>query len=147
MATTLQKKLYDSIVSCMTTELNSLANGSLAISGAMGSDATTAAALYADFELALASLNPTGTPVIELYLLRAADGSNYEDPNSGAQPSLTAFVGSFSVTTGSAAKRAVLPDIWIPPGLWKAVVKNGTGVSFASSGSTLKYRPYNLQNV
>lgn len=147
MATTLKQALYASIVSVMTTELNSLGSTSWAISGAMGSDATTAAELLGDFELYLASLTPTGTPFVDLYLIRAADGTNYQDPNSAAQPPQSAYVGSFETTTGAGAKRIVLPDIPLPPGLFKAVVKNNTNVSLASSGNTLKFRPHSLQNV
>lgn len=146
MATSLKQELYGTDVPVFTTGLNSLADGSGATSAALGSDATTAQPLYGDFVLVLASLTPTGSPYVDLYLLRSADGTNYEDtPTSVA--GFNAFVGSFTVPTGAAAKRAILRDIPLPPGLWKAYLVNHTNVAFAASGNTLDYRPHNLQNV
>lgn len=143
MAADIKQQGYVTIVSAMTTELNSLANNSYATSAALGADAGDAE-LMADWELALASLTPTGTPVIDLWLIRSADGTNYED---SATPPADAYLGSFEVTTGAGAKRAILRDRPLPPGLCKAVVRNRTGVAFAASGSTLKYRPHSLQTV
>lgn len=147
MATVLKQNLYDTIVSVLTTELNTLTNASFAISSARGSDATTPAALFGDWELVLASLNPTGTPTVELYQIRSADGTNYDDPNAASQPSIGTFSGSFELTTGAAAKRKVLADVPEPPGLSKAIVKNNSGVTFAGTLNTVKVRPHNLQNV
>lgn len=139
----IKQQVYQTIVSAMTTDLNSIANNAYATSVALGADAT-AAELTADFELALASLTPTGTPVIDLFLIRSADGTNYED---SATPPADAFAGSFEVTTGAAAKRAILRDRTLPPGLFKAVIRNRTGVAFAATGNTLKYRPHSIQTV
>lgn len=143
MATVLKQNLYGTIVSLLTTELNALANGSAATGSAAGSDAVTAAELYGDFELALASLTPTGTPSCDLYLIRSADGTNYED----ATPPPNSFVGTFTTTTGAGVKRSVLRDIPLPPGLYKPILVNNTNVALAASGSTLKVRPHSLQNV
>lgn len=139
----IKQQVYQTIVSAMTTDLNSITNNSYATSAALGADAT-AANLMADFELALASLTPTGTPVIDLWLVRSADGTNYED---SATPPADSYVGSFEVTTGAGAKRAILRDRVLPPGLFKCVVRNRTGVTFAAASNTLKYRPHSLQTV
>lgn len=100
--------------------------------------------MYGDFELVLGSLNPTSTTVAELYLLRSADGTNYEDVPSSTNPGSGMYAGPFVAATGSAAKRCVLPDVLLPPGLWKAVLKNTAGPSFAASGNTVKVRPHNV---
>lgn len=143
MAADIKQQGYITIVSAMTTDLNSITNNSYATSAALGADAGDAE-LLADFELALATLTPTGTPVIDLWLIRSADGTNYED---SATPPMDAYVGSFEVTTGAGAKRAILRDRALPPGLFKTVIRNRTGVTFNASGNTLKYRPHSLQTV
>lgn len=148
MADVIKQLDYEDIVSVMTTELNSLANNARAISGAMGADGT-AAHLLGDFELVVTfGTNPTAETTIDLYLVRAADGTNYEDGDASLRPNPNAFVGSFPLRAVTTAQRMVLRDVPLPPGLWKAVIhNNGTGQSFASSGNTLKVRPHNRQVV
>lgn len=145
MADVLQQQ-YATINSVMTTELNSLTNNSRAISSAEGGD-TTDAELYGDFELVVTfGTNPTADTTIDLYLVRAADGTNYEDGDASVRPSPDAFVGSFPVRAVTTAQRMIVRDVPLPPGLWKAVIhNNGTGQTFAASGNTLKVRPHNLQ--
>lgn len=145
--TTFKQLNYETIVSVMTTELNSLANGSRAISSAIGADAT-AANLLGDFELAVTfGTAPTLDNTVDLYLVRAADGTNYEDGNATIRPASNAFAGSFQLRNVTTAQRIVIRDVPLPPGLWKAVVLNSSGQAFPASGSTLKVRPHNYQNV
>jgi hypothetical protein len=140
----IQQNAYGTIVTVLSTQLNSLANNAAsAASASQGSD-TGSAELWADFELVLASFTPGTNPVVELYLLRSVDGTNFEDAGG---PPPDAYVGAFTITTGTGAKRAVLRDIWLPPGLWRAVVVNRTGAAFAASGNTLRMRPHSLSSV
>lgn len=144
---TLKQAAYGTIVSCMTTELNSLANNSRAISSAL--DNSTNLDLYGDFELAVDFVTaPTLDTTVDLYLVRSADGSNYEDGDASNRPVANSFVGSFQLLGTTAAQRLVLRDVPLPPGLFKTVIhNNATGQAFPASGSTLKYRPHNLQSV
>jgi hypothetical protein len=146
----IKQNVYQTIATVLTTELNSLATGSAAsASSAQGADAT-AADLLLDFELLTGgSITPGTNPRADLYLIRAADGTNYEDSTTGASESLPpdAFVGSFVPTSGAGTKRMVLRDRPAPPGLWKAIVLNELGVSLAASGNTLKVRPHSYQTV
>lgn len=143
----IQQNPYGTIATVLSTELNSLANNAYsAASAAQGSD-TGAAAIYADFELVIASFTPGTNPVVELYLLRSVDGTNYEDGGGSVVPSQDAYVGAFQIASGTGAKRAVLRDVALPPGLWKAVIKNVTGAALPASGNTLKVRPHTLQVI
>jgi len=139
---------YDTLTSVMTTELNSLANNARAIaSSAQGGDASDAK-LQADFELVVTfGTNPTLDSTIDLYLVRAVDGTpNYEDGDASVRPNPSAFVGSFPLRAVTTGQRIVLRDVPLPPGLWKAVLhNNASGQSFAASGNTLKIRTHNLQ--
>lgn len=139
---------YETIASLLTTELNSLANnGYSAASAAQGADAT-GGPLYGDFELVLASLNPSDVGTLaELYILASVDGTNYPDAPSSTNPASNDLVGVFIGDYGTSAKRAVIRNVPLPPGLWKAVLKNISGVAFAASGNTVKVRAHNLQSV
>ena len=148
MADVIKQLNYGSIVTVLSTELNSLTNNSRAISAAQGADGT-AADLLGDFELVVTyGANPTAESTIDLYLVRSADGTNYEDGDGSIRPAPDAFVGSFPVRAVTTAQRIVLRDRPLPPGLWKALLhNNATGQTFASSGNTLKLRPHNRQVV
>lgn len=145
MTTVLSHDNYETIASVLTTELNSLANAAYcAASGAQGADGT-GGPLFGDFELVLGSLNPTDNfALAELYILPSVDGTNYSDAPSATNPGADMLAGIFSGDYGSSAKRISLRDIPLPPGLWKAVLKNISGVSMAASGNTVKVRAHNL---
>jgi hypothetical protein len=146
VATTLTWKAYEAALSLvLDAELDSLANaGYTAASGAQGSD-STGGPLYADFELVLGSINPTDNlPLAELYLIRSADGTNYEDAPSSTNLGSGMYAGTFVGNYGTSAKRQILPQVQLPPGLWKAMIKNVSGVSFAASANELNVHPYNL---
>jgi hypothetical protein len=145
-AATIKQLNYETITSAMTTELNSVANNSRVISSALGADAT-AANLLGDWELAVTyGTNPTVDTCIDLYLVRAADGTNYEDGDASIRPGADSFAGCFQVRAVTTAQRMVIRDVPMPPGLYKAVIhNNGTGQTFAASGNTLKVRTHNRQ--
>ena len=135
---------YETVLSLLTTELNSLANnGYSAQSAAQGADAT-GGPLYGDFELVLASLDPTSYALGELYILAAADGTNYPDAPASTNPATNQYAGTFVGGDNSSAKRAVIRDVPLPPGRWKALFKNTSGVTLAAASNTLKCRPHNL---
>ncbi len=133
------------ISSRLTTELNSLADGSVcALSG--GIDNTSNLDAFADFQLDLASLTITSTTAfVTLYLVPTVDGTNYPDFATGAVGNYHGqyAVGSFLVRNVSATTaRAMLTGVPIPPGNFKVGVRNGVGAAFAASGSTLGSRTY-----
>lgn len=139
---------YETIATVLSTELNSLANGGYsAASAAQGSD-SVGGPLYGDFELVLASLNPSDVGTLaELYIQPSVDGTNYVDNPSSTNPASNQLAGVFIGDYGTSAKRTLIRDVPLPPGLWKAVLKNISGVAFAASGNTVKVRAHNLQSV
>ena len=133
----------EAIATALSTELNALGNGSIsAASSAI--DNETGLYLYLSVELALASLTPTGVPYCNLYLIKSVDGTNFEDLSGSMGHEVIAV---FPMATGAAAKRIAIANILIPPLQFKLAVENQTGVSLAASGSTLKYRRHNEQQV
>jgi hypothetical protein len=133
----------EAIVTALTTELNSLANG--ALSAASGNiDNETDLYQYISLELSLASLTPTGSPISNVYLLATLDGTNFE--NSSAS-NAGALLGAFAYATGAGTKRVILKNLVIPPLKFQLVIENKSGPAYASSGNTLKYRRHNEQSV
>lgn len=128
------------IQSLLTTELNSLVNGSFATDG--GEYDNTDKDFWGDFELvADAGSNFTANATCDLYLLTAIDGTNYAG-TSGPPPG--AYVGSF-VMQAEHPGRYILRGVPLPPCKFKAYLKNGSGQNFAASANTLKMLPYSQQ--
>jgi hypothetical protein len=147
----LLKGYLASAANWLSTELNSLADGSVcALSSVGGSsgefDNGTDLAIFADVQIDLASLTISSTSAfVAVYVIPTVDGTNYPDWSSGAvgnyhQQYLAgiAFVKNVSATTA----RANLTGVAMPPGKYKVAVRNGLGAAFASSGNTVKFRAY-----
>lgn len=137
-------KAYGTNASALTTELNSLANNAnTAASAAI--DNGTNLDLFMDVELVVAtqgSARSAGATVI-VYAVYAPDGTNYGDVNeTTALP-----VATFMLDAATTARRAVVTDVPMPPGLFKLFARNQTGQAFASSGNTVKYRPHSISTA
>jgi len=124
--------------SLMTTALNSITTGSATAASSAITNSTNLA-LWMDVSLMLGSVNPSGTPYLELHLLpKAGDGSTYADRSAQT------LVDTLVVTTGSSAKVAQSIGIVVPPGDYELMLVNQMGVTTASSGNTLYYRLYDM---
>lgn len=129
------KATATAIQSLMTTELNSLTNGSFATAtnGYANTDR------WGDFQFTAATgSNMTANNTIDLYLLTAYDGSTYAG-TTGPPPG--AYVGSF-VCQAETSGVYILRNVPLPITTFKAYVKNGSGQNLSSSGSTLKLVPF-----
>ncbi len=128
-------------VDLATTELNSLAPGSMAL-GAIVNNAAANANLDAftrgvyEFVLA-APATAFSAGVINVWFLRTIDGTNYESGGSGVRPNRLPDLNFFPLATTSAQRLIVEGDL--PAGQFRALIMPvNTSVSFASSGNTLK---------
>ncbi len=144
------------IVSLATTELNSLANNA----AVLGVEYDNSVNLY---EAGLFELNvtispaPTANAALELYLVPAPDGTNYDDGGAaGPVAQLNTYVGSFVVRAVTTAQKMTLglpgalgsPSlILLPPTKFKGLLYNKSGQALPASGSTLKFVPYRRQVV
>jgi hypothetical protein len=127
------------------TTSTGLASGSSVLSAAI----TLSSANYtrADCELntgAWSGAVAANTAVV-VWLIRQADGTNYEDGATGTDPArIPDFI--FPLRAVSTAQRIVIPNIELPRGLFKALLKNdGTGVTLQGAPWTLRCTPYVLQ--
>jgi len=132
-----------------TQTLASLADGEFTnLSDAI--DNSTNLYHFADFEFVCTSVVFTGTDShIQLFLIPSVDGTNYGqwtgNVTTNEQQNQPYYVGSFVTTGDTAAQRMTLRKVELPPGLWKCAVRNQGNVALAASGSTLKWRPWQLQ--
>ena len=147
-----EKYLVGMSVTLLSTELNALANNSLAVTatafnnlaGGGGGDGL----VLCDVELVVTfGVAPSINSGLSIWFLAGQDGTNYED---GADGTTTPYRAADLVlptrattTLQRPAKRVLLP--W---GTLKVLLKNdGTGQAFAATGNTLKIRPATYQGV
>jgi len=129
----------------LSTELNSLADNGWS---ALGTEVDNSSTKYmmADVEIYLASAAFTGTDsTVEVYLVPTVDGTNYPTWTTGTsdeQENNAYYVGSITTTGTTAVQREVLRSVALPNGKFKWAVRNRGGVAMASSGNTLKWRPW-----
>ncbi len=143
MATTFEWVAPESIGTALTTELNSLANGSF--SAAFALDNSTGLYQFISFELVLASLTPVAGQTVGLYISVSVGGTNYADANQADN-----LVVAWPLSTSASAKRKTASLIPIPPQKVSISIGNLTitsGVAFGASGNTLKYARFNGQGV
>src|SRR4051812_8185205 len=115
MASTTHKG-YGTIISALTTELNALATATnTAASAAI--DNSTALDLYGDVELVVGAAGAARTAggVIQVFLLPSADGTNYPDLHE----TLAELACTFGLDAATTARRIVVRDVPLPPGLYK----------------------------
>lgn len=137
------------IQTVMSTELNSLANASLAVSSVAGSGGLITLASVG-YPLALAELvvtfgtAPVANSTINVWFLTAADGTNLEDGSSSVIPPRNPDV-FFPVRTVNTTQRLAKP-CKLPVTPFKVLLQNNsTGQAMASAGNTLKVLPITNQ--
>lgn len=128
--------------SALTTDLNALANNALsAASAAIDNTADRYDAI--DVEIALASLTPTGSPVVNVWIAYSTDGTNYDD-GSVSEMQLLAVL---PLSTSASAKRVSRGPFLLRPLKFKLYAENKAGPALAASGNVLSYRMYKGEGV
>jgi hypothetical protein len=92
-------------------------------------------------EIELGSINPTGTPYVEVYTFYAVDGTNYEENSTSLSHR---NVTNVPITTGSSAKNSASLPFPILPYKFKVAVRNKTGQTLATGGNSVKLSRFNL---
>lgn len=144
---TFQYSSFPSLTSYLTTELNSLANGSRKLGAAL--DTAQATYMAVEVEIAAQGSNRSATAVIEVYLLKSFDGgTDYDYGSDSLDPALTNLAASLPLDATTTAR--VITAMFPLPGdlpYCKLLLKNVTGQAFASSGNTLKYALFSIETT
>lgn len=135
---------YATIATALSTELNTLVLATASAASA-AIDNTTTLELFADVELVIAAqgLARLAGANFALYIVQALDGTNYGD----ASIATAELVAMFPMDAATTARRAVVRDVPVPPGLFKLFLMNNSGRDTAATGNTVKYRLHSLAST
>ena len=147
------KLAKDAITTALSTELNALANNAAALG--VEYDNSVALNLFGLLELNVTFASaPTANNTVDVYIIPAPDGTNYDDAVTGASGSAPAscYAGGFPLRAVTTAQKVPLGlgqqgYIPLPPTKFKVFVVNRSGVAFPASGSTVKMTPFRHQSV
>lgn len=121
-------------------------SGLSTVQGALGAAVTGNTFQYAQIELVV---NSTGVLSVgdffSVYLLRAPNGTNYEDGSTTVTPARPAdvVIPVRGVTNGS--QRVTIDQVVLPPGSFTPLIFNLASTAVSTATSVLSYLPYNDQ--
>lgn len=121
----------------LTTELNSLANGSYSAVGTLidnGTNLDKWAAAVGSFPIGTA---PTADSTYDLFCIPATDGTNYADGGGSVKPAAAYYVGSFQLRNVSTTQLVDTGLFRLPPCKVKFVLFNNSGQAMDASGNTV----------
>ena len=134
------------IVSYLTTELNSLADGANVLGAKIDNVADGENEMFINLEVNLAATSSRDADArLEIYILYSVDDTNFDmgDTSPDPRPESLLHVFSFDAATTTRYRTAV--NLPIQPFDFKLLVMNELGVAFFGSGSTLKYRLHSAE--
>lgn len=140
-------------VSAFGSEINSIVTGNAILSSVIVSNGSNLD-MFMDVSFSLGSITPSGSPYLGLYLHPLnQDGTTYGDgrfgssaagpPAANYQIGFASLVVAAQVQTGEFQLPGRRSPMLIPPGDFKLVLYNVSGVTLAGSANTIKYRTYN----
>ena len=123
--------------SVLSTELNSLSNGSYTAAGS-AIDNSANLDVYGWVELAVTfGSAPSAGGYVNVYAVQALDGTNYEDGGGSVAPGKHLLVATIPVRAVTTAQRVRSRRFTLDPAKTKYVLEDQTGQAFPASGSTL----------
>jgi hypothetical protein len=147
MATESKWEAPSDIVTYLSTELNSLADGANDLGAKIDNVADGENELYIDLEfyIALQGGSRDADGRVEIYLLTSIDNTNFDMGGDSTDPRPSSLLCVFSLDAATTARYRTFHSLPIPPFDFKLLVMNETGQNFASSGNTLKYRMHSVE--
>ena len=129
---------YTSRGNVLSTELNALANAGRSAAGTEVDNGTNLD-MYGVLELQVTfGTAPSAGGYVEIYMVTAPDGTNYEDGSNTVDPGTHKLVDRIPVRAVTTAQRLSGRLIPLLPEKMKFLLYNGSGQAFPASGSTLK---------
>jgi len=133
------------------SEVNSIVTGNAILSSIAIANGT-ALDMFCDVSLSLGSITPVAPNFIGIYMHPLnQDGTTYGDgrfaSSAAGPPGATYYKGNIVLTTTVGVQTGLISGIVLPPGDFKFVLYNRSGVTLAASANTIKYRTYNFSVV
>ena len=148
MATTVtwQTAAWVSRGTVLTTELNGLTVAT-AFSAA-GTEIANQTNLdkYGKLEVNLATITPAAGGYINLYMITAPGGTNYEDGSATINPGAHTLIASIPLRNAAGAIRVMTGVIFLEPAKTKFLLENASGVTLNASGNTVTLYTTNDQS-
>ena len=124
--------------SVLSTELNALGNDARSAAGGLLDNLTNKdqyawAKLTVDFVSA-----PSAGAYCQLFMVKALDGTNYEQGSDTVEPAQNISVGSFPLLASTAAQHVTIGPFLLPPYKVKFILLNKSGQAFPASGSLVE---------
>lgn len=135
------KNSRGTLVTALSTELNSMANNANVLSSTISFAGADAGFRFVEGELVVTfPTAPTANTAFCVWFLREVDGTNFEDGGTSVTPTRPPDM-IFTVRAVTTVQR-ILAWSDQPPGSERVLIRNdGTGQAIASTGNTLKLRP------
>jgi len=131
----------------LSTVFNSIADAALS-AATTALDNGTNLDTHCLIEINLGSLTPVTPGYIELYMLKAPDGTNYEEAPVVGGLDRNTLIATIPVPGGTATKRVMVPHlIVLPPCPVKWYLGNQMNVTSAASGNTMDVYTANLTSA
>lgn len=128
---------YTSRGTVLGTELNSLANAGRSAAGTEIDNGTNLD-MYGVLELRVTfGTAPSAGGYVEIYMVTAPDGTNYEDGSNTVDPGTHKFLDRIPVRAVTTAQRLSGRIFPMLPEKTKFLLYNGSGQAFPASGSTI----------
>jgi len=129
-----------------STVLDTLANATLS-AASTALDNGTNKDTHAVIEINLGSLTPVTPGYLELYMIKAPDGTNYEEAPVIGGTDRNTLIATIPVPAGAGTKRVMTGLISLPPCPVKFYVGNQLNVTTTASGNTLDVYTANLTSA
>ena len=136
------------LTTLLSAQFSALANNGTAVGIAFNNTPASLGYYWGAFELRYESRSlPTTGNTLDLYLLPSLDGSLYGDTGIQVLPP-THYVGSWALISAT-SQTLEMWGIPLPPTNFKAIVRNGGGVTMASAAATswVNFLPYSQQGA
>jgi hypothetical protein len=128
---------YTSRGNVLSTELNALTNAGRSAAG-VEIDNGANLDVYGVLELQVTfGTAPSAGGYVEIYMVTAPDGTNYEDGSNSVDPGAHKLIDRIPVRAVTTAQRLTGRMIPLLPEKTKFLLYNGSGQAFPASGSTL----------
>ena len=136
-----------SIVSYLTTELNSLADGANVLGAKVDNVADGENEMFINLELNLAATSSRDADArIEIYVLYSVDDTNFDMGSASVDPRPETLLTVMSFDAATTARTRMAVNLPIAPFDFKLLIMNELGQAFFGSGSTLKYRLHSAES-